>query len=74
MSDMKDSLAIMRDMAKDRIEMLKQGVTFHDDKKKSFYLHEYESKLHELDCLIRRLSMRLVRLEPRFHAKAVPDA
>ncbi|HBG04678.1 MAG: hypothetical protein A2075_20380 [Geobacteraceae bacterium GWC2_58_44] len=61
MSDMKESLIMMRDMAKSRIQMLKDGITFHDDAKKAFYLREYESKLRELDHQIRRLSLTLVR-------------
>ena len=60
-SDMKESLTMMRDMAKSRIQMLKEGVTFHDDQKKAYYLREYESKVRELDHQIRRLSLRLVR-------------
>jgi hypothetical protein len=63
MSDMKESLAMMRDMARSRIQMLKDGVTFYDDTKRSFYLREYESKLREIDQQIRRLSLRLVRQE-----------
>ena len=63
MPDMKESLSMMRDMVRSRMQMLKEGVTFHDDKKRTFYLHEYESKLRELDQLIRRLSLRLVRLD-----------
>jgi hypothetical protein len=60
MSDMKDSLTMMRDMAMSRIQMLKEGVTFHDDDKKSFYLNEYEGKIRDLDIMIRRHSMKLV--------------
>ena len=51
----------MRDMAKSRIQMLKEGVTFHDNEKKAYYLQEYESKVRDLDQEIRRLSLRLVR-------------
>jgi hypothetical protein len=61
MSDMKESLSMMRDMAKSRIQMLKSGVTLHDDYKKAYYLREYEEKVRELDHEIRRLSLRLVR-------------
>jgi hypothetical protein len=61
MSDMKESLTMMRDMAKERIQMLKDGVTLHNDEKKAYYLREYESKVRELDYEIRRLSLRLVR-------------
>ena len=61
MSDMKESLALMRDMAKERIQQLKQGVTLHCDERKAFYLREYESKVRDLDQQIRRLTLRLVR-------------
>ena len=57
---MKESLTMMRDMARSRIQMLKDGVTFHDDDKKSYYLKEYEAKVRELDHQIRRLSLTLV--------------
>ena len=60
MSDLKESLCQMREMAKSRIQLLKEGVTFHDDAKKAFYLHEYESKVKELDHQIRRLTLKLV--------------
>ena len=60
-SDIKESLIVMRDMAKTRIQMLKEGVTFHDNEKKAHYLREYESKVRDLDQEIRRLSLRLVR-------------
>lgn len=61
MSDMKESLTMMRDMAKERIQMLKDGVTFYSEERKTYYLREYESKVRELDHEIRRLSLRLVR-------------
>jgi hypothetical protein len=60
-SDIKESLAMMRDMAKERIQMLKEGVTFHDEEKKSYYLRQYEAKVRELDHEIRRLTLRVVR-------------
>ncbi len=50
----------MREMARSRIQMLKEGVTLHDDEKKAFYLREYEAKVKELDREIRRLTLRLV--------------
>lgn len=58
---MKESLIMMRDMAKTRIQMLKDEITFHNDQKKAYYLREYESKVRDLDHEIRRLSLRLVR-------------
>lgn len=61
MSDMKESLIMMRDMAKSRIQMLKEGVTFYDEERRSRYLLEYEAKVRELDHEIRRLTLRVVR-------------
>lgn len=61
MADAKEVLDIMRDVAKSRIQMLKEGVTFHDDAKKVYYLQEYESKLRDIEQLSRRLNLRLVR-------------
>ena len=52
---------MMRQMAKDRLKMLDDGITFHDAERKAFYLREYESKVQELDRLIRLLSLNLVR-------------
>ncbi|GFO54508.1 hypothetical protein GMSM_15150 [Geomonas sp. Red276] len=60
MSDLKESLVMMREMAKSRIQMLQEGVTFHEESKKSYYLREYEAKLRELDIQIRRMSLKLV--------------
>jgi hypothetical protein len=60
-SDMKESLVMMREMAKSRIQMLKEGVTFHTEEKKAFYLQEYQAKVRELDDQIRRLTLRVVR-------------
>lgn len=61
MSDLKDSLILMRDMAKSRIQMLKEGTTLYGNDRKDYYLREYESKVRELDHEIRRLTLRLVR-------------
>jgi hypothetical protein len=61
MSDMKESLIMMRDMAKSRIQMLKEGVTFHNEEKKAFYLEEYQARVRDLDHQIRRLTLRVVR-------------
>jgi hypothetical protein len=61
---MKESLVMIRDMAKSRIQMLKYGVTFHNDQKKAYYLQEYESKVRDLDQQIRRLSLSLRLVRP----------
>jgi hypothetical protein len=60
MADSKEVLTMMKDVAKSRIEMLKNGITFHDAPKREYYLREYEKKLRDIEQLIRRLNMRLV--------------
>ena len=60
MADSKEVLTMMKEVAKSRIEMLRDGVTFHDAAKREFYLKEYEKKLRDIEQLIRRLNMRLV--------------
>jgi hypothetical protein len=60
MTDTKEVLVMMKDVAKTRIQMLKDGVTFHDAAKREYYLREYEKKLRDIEQLIRRLNLRLV--------------
>jgi hypothetical protein len=60
MADAREVLETMRKVAKIRIEMLKEGVTFHSKSKQTFYLKEYEDKLREIEELIRRMNVRLV--------------
>jgi hypothetical protein len=60
MADAKEVLDMMRDVAKSRIQMLKEGATFHDGAKKAYYLREYEAKLRDIEQLSRRLNLRLV--------------
>jgi hypothetical protein len=60
MTDAKEVLVIMKDVAKSRIQMLKDGVTFHDAAKREYYLQEYEKKLRDIEQLIRRFNLRLV--------------
>lgn len=60
MADTKEVLVMMKDVAKTRIQMLKDGVTFHDAAKREYYLREYERKLSDIEHLIRRLNIRLV--------------
>ena len=69
MADTKEVLVMMKDVAKTRIQMLKDGVTFHDADKKEYYLREYEKKLRDIEQLIRRLNLRLV-----YSSKSVPQA
>ncbi|WP_041245749.1 hypothetical protein [Geotalea uraniireducens] len=61
MADMKEALEMMKDMALERIRMLKDGITLHDDFKRAYYLQEYEAKLSEINKLIRRLKFRVIR-------------
>ena len=60
MADVKEVLTIMKDVAKTRIQMLQDGVTFHNAAKREYYLQEYEIKLHDIEQLIRRQNLRLV--------------
>lgn len=60
MADAKEVLEIMKEVAKSRIGMLKDGITFYDNEKKAYYLQEYERKLRDIERLIRRLNLRLV--------------
>jgi hypothetical protein len=60
MADTKEVLVMMKDVAKSRIQMLKDGVTFHDAAKREYYLQEYERKLRDIEQLIRRFNLRLV--------------
>ncbi|HTY20081.1 MAG TPA: hypothetical protein VMC44_00460 [Geobacteraceae bacterium] len=60
MADSREVLTMMKEVAKSRIDMLRDGVTFHDAAKREYYLREYEKKLRDIEQLIRRLNMRLV--------------
>jgi len=60
MADAREVLETMKTVAKIRIEMLKEGTTFHDSQKRAYYLKEYEEKLREIEDLIRRINIRLV--------------
>ncbi len=60
MADAKEVLIMMKDVAKSRIRMLQDGVTFHDSAKRDYYLNEYERKLQDIEQLIRRMNLRLV--------------
>lgn len=56
-----EALEKMRDVAKMRIGMIKQGLTFHDSQRKTYYLHEYEEKLHSIEGILRRNAIHLVK-------------
>jgi hypothetical protein len=60
MADAREVLETMKKVAKIRIEMLKEGTTFHSKRKQAFYLKEYETKVREIEELIRRINIRLV--------------
>jgi hypothetical protein len=63
MTDATEVLQMMRQVARTRISMLKDGITFHDQARRAFYLQEYEEKLRNIEDLIRRINIRLVRTE-----------
>lgn len=60
MADTLEVLEIMREVARIRISMLRDGITFHEGDRRSYYLQQYEEKLAQLERLIRRNSIRLV--------------
>ncbi len=60
MADAKEVLEMFREVAKLRISMLKDGVTYHDQAKRDYYLGEYEKKLHDIERLIRRYTLRVI--------------
>jgi hypothetical protein len=60
MSDAREALEMMREVAKIRIDMLQNRVTFHDEQKRNFYLREYREKLKKIEEIMRRMNIRLV--------------
>lgn len=60
MADARDVLEMMREVARTRISMLRDGVTLYDDSRRNYYLQEYEDRLQQLDQLIRKASFRIV--------------
>lgn len=60
MADAREVLETMRTVARIRIGMLKEGVTFHSKARQAYYLREYEEKLREIERLIRRMNISLV--------------
>jgi capsule polysaccharide export protein KpsE/RkpR len=73
MADAREVLETMKKVAKIRIEMLKEGTTFHNSKKRSYYLREYEEKLKEIEELIRRMNIRLVYSRGAGQGDTPPD-
>lgn len=64
MADAREVLEMMREVARTRISMLREGVTFHETERRDYYLREYEEKLRQTEQLIRRISIRLVEPPP----------
>ena len=60
MADAREVLEMMREVVRNRISMLRDGVTFYEESRRSYYLQEYEDKLRQLDRLIRKASIRIV--------------
>lgn len=60
-TELTEALEKMRDVAKIRIGMIKQGLTFHDPQRRIYYLHEYEEKLHSIEGILRRNAIHLVK-------------
>ena len=60
MADTREVLEMMREVARIRISMLRDGVTFYEGDRRSYYLQQYEEKLSQIERLIRRASIRLV--------------
>jgi hypothetical protein len=61
MADAREVLEMMREVARTRIDMLKNGVTFHDEPNRLYYLQEYQDRLSKIEDIIRRQSIRIVR-------------
>lgn len=60
MADAREVLETMKKVAQIRVDMLKEGVTFHNSQRQAYYLQEYEEKIRQIDDLIRRMNIRLV--------------
>ncbi len=60
MADARETLEMMREVARIRISMLRDGITFYENDRRSYYLQQYEEKLGQIERLIRRISIRLV--------------
>jgi hypothetical protein len=73
MADAREVLETMKKVAKIRIEMLREGVTFHNKRKQAFYLKEYEEKLREIEELIRRMNIRLVYSKGALKGEPPPE-
>ncbi|HET6420133.1 MAG TPA: hypothetical protein VFG19_08255 [Geobacteraceae bacterium] len=65
MSDMREALEMMREVARTRIDMLQNRVTLHDEPRRSYYLTEYREKLKKIEDIIRRMNIRLIRSDAK---------
>ncbi len=74
MSTMREALEMMREVARIRIDMLESGVTFHDERKRSHYLNEYREKLRKIEDIIRRMNIRLIRVNGEARKDDPPGA
>ncbi len=63
MSDVKEALEMMKEVAKTRIAMLKKGMTFHNEQDRVFYIREYQGKLRKIEDIIRRMNIRIIHKE-----------
>ncbi|MRR06077.1 MAG: hypothetical protein EG828_03895 [Deltaproteobacteria bacterium] len=73
MADAREVLETMKTVAKMRIEMLREGITFHSKSKQAYYLQEYEDKLREIEELLRRMNIRLVYSKGADENEKPPD-
>jgi hypothetical protein len=58
-----EALEMMREVARIRIDMLQKGVTFHEERKRNYYLREYREKLKKIEDIIRRMNIKLIRMD-----------
>lgn len=73
MADAKEVLEMMKQVAQIRIDMLKEGVTYHEEPKRSAYLQAYEEKLDSIEKLLRRMTIRLVYSKDENPAQKKPE-
>jgi uncharacterized membrane protein len=69
MSDLREALEMMREVARIRIDMLQNGVTFHEESKRDYYLREYREKLKKIEDIIRRMNIKLIRMDEEAQEK-----
>lgn len=72
MPEMRESLEAIRDMARSRVKVLKEGGSCYSDKEKAGYLQQYETRLRELDRLIRELDHPPAGATDRVRSRPAP--